>query len=189
MMISVCVIGYSDVASDFISRFKALSYYKKRNSDTEGVRVHAVYVADTDLLNKEYVCRYELRDNFANVLADGTEKTNKENSIGNDLEWLLDSDGHDMVFEAVDTPDEEYFDTLLALIFKGYWVVVTSEMFKDQRWDELQAASTASGGRLSKYETLDDLFTDIDAEYKSRLDRHRKNLYEESLTVKPCGLP
>lgn len=188
MMISVCVLGYSEVASEFVSRFKSLGYYKKRNSDTEGVRVHTMYVDDPELLSKDYVCRYELRGNFANVLADGTEKTNKENSIGNDLEWLLSSDGHDMIFEAAEDP-EIYFETLLELASRGYWVVVTSDLFKGDKWDILESASRASGGRLSKYETLTDLFTEIDSEYRSRLDRHRKNLYEESLTAKPCGLP
>jgi hypothetical protein len=147
-----------------------------------------MYVNDPDLLTRDYVCRYEIRGNFANVLLDGTEKTNKENSIGSDIEWLMESDGHDMVVEATNN-SEDYLETLLGLIAKGYWVVVTSDIFKNEKWGILESASRASGGRLSKYETLGSLFDDIDIEYKTRLDRHRKNLYEESLTVKPCGLP
>lgn len=188
MMISVCVLGCSEAASEFVSRFKSLGYYKKRNSDTEGVRVHTMYVADPELLSKDYVCRYELRGNFANVLADGTEKTNKENSIGNDLEWLLSSNGHDMVFEAAEDP-EKYLDALIGLAAKGYWVVVSSEVFKGKYWDVLTETANASGGRVSTYGLMYELFNEIDVEYKTRLERHRKNLYEESLTAKPCGLP
>lgn len=188
MMISACVLGYSEKSIDFVTRFKELSYYKKRNSDTEGVRVHTMYVNDSDLLTRDYVCRYETRNNFANVLADGTEKTNKENSIGSDLEWLLASDGHDMVFEAAEDP-EKYVDALIGLAAKGYWIVVTSDLFKGEYWDQLNEAASASGGRVSTYELMYELFNEIDAQYKNRLERHRKNLYEESLTAKPCGLP
>lgn len=188
MMISACVLGYSDIATDFVARFKELSYYKKRNSDTEGVRIHTMYVNDPDLLTRDYVCRYEIRNNFANVLADGTEKTNKENSIGNDLEWLLASDGHDMVFEAAEDPGK-YVDALIGLAAKGYWIVVTSELFKGEHWEILNETANAAGGRVSTYELMYELFNEIDSEYKSRLERHRKNLYEESLTAKPCGLP
>lgn len=188
MMISACVLGYSDVSVDFVTRFKELSYYKKRNSDTEGVRVHTMYVNDPDLFNREYVCSYEVRSGFANVLADGTEKTNKENSIGNDLEWLLASDGHDMVFEAAEDP-EKYVDALIGLAAKGYWIVVTSELFKNEYWDQLNEAANASGGRVFTYGFMYELFSEIETVYKNRLEFHRKKLYEESLTAKPCGLP
>lgn len=187
-MISACVLGYSDVAAEFVSRFKSLTYYKKRNSDTEGVRVHAIYVNDPDLLSREFVYRYETAGNFSNVLKDGTEDDRKETPIGNDLEWLLSSDGHDMVFEAAED-SEKYVDALIGLAAKGYWIVVSSEIFKGEYWDQLESLTKSSGGRLSKYETMDELFAEIDARYISRLEHHRKNLYEESLTAKPCGLP
>jgi hypothetical protein len=188
MMISACVLGYSKLANEFISRFKSLSYYKKRNSDTEGVRIHTMYVNDPDLLDRDYVCRYELKGSFANVLADGTEKTNKESSIGNDLEWLISSNGHDTIFEATDE-DPSYLDTLVKFASRGYWVILTSEVYKNDNWEILVDASRNGMGMITKCNSISDLFVDIDLEYKARLDIHRKNLYEESLTAKPCGLP
>jgi hypothetical protein len=188
MMISACVLGYSEIAIDFVTKFKALSYYKKRNSDTEGVRIHTMYVDDPELLTRDYVCRYEARGNFANVLADGMEKTNKENSIGNDLEWLLSSDGHDTIFEATNE-DPNYLDTLVNLANRGYWIILTSDIYKKDNWDYLVDASRSGMGMITKCNSIDNLFVDIDLEYKARLDHHRKNLYEESLTAKPCGLP
>lgn len=188
MMISACVLGYSDTAAEFVYKFKNLSYYKKRNSDTEGVRVHAVYVNDPDLLSRSYVYRYETAGNFSNVLRDDTEEGKKETPVGNDLEWLLSSDGHDMVFEAAEEP-EKYVDALIGLAAKGYWIVVSSALFKSEYWDQLEGLAKSSGGRISRYDTIDELFSEINAQYQSRLEHHRKNLYEESLTVKPCGLP
>lgn len=187
-MISACVLGYSPIAMEFISRFKALPYYKKRNSDTEGVRIHTLYVNDPDLLSRDYVHRYEGRNGFSNVLADGTQESNKESSVGNDTEWLLSSDGHDVIVEATNS-DESYLDTLIALAKRGYWVILTSDVYKTTFLDTLLTASADGSGRVSSYESMDSLFEELGTVYTSRLTQHRKVLYEESLTAKPCGLP
>lgn len=187
MLISACVLGYGAVSQEFVRRFKELSYYKKRDSDTEGVRIHIVYEDDPNLLDRPYVYRYETQDNFSNVLNDGDQETKKEVCIGNDTDWLLSSDGHDLVFEAVDDPDR-YLETLLALIGRGYWVIVTSDRYKTELWPTLEAAAKSSEAKLSTYENFDELFGKLDTEYRARLDLHRKNLYSESLNATPCGL-
>ncbi len=187
MLISACVLGYGAVSQEFVRRFKELSYYKKRDSDTEGVRIHIVYEDDPNLLDKPYVHRYEIQDNFSNVLNDGDQETKREVCIGNDTEWLVNSDGHDLVFEAVDDPNK-YLDTLLALIGRGYWVIITSDMYKTELWNTLEDAANSSGAKLSTYENFYELFDKLDAEYRARLDLHRKNLYSESLNATPCGL-
>lgn len=187
MLISVCVLGYSEIAKEFVEKFKSLPYYKKRDSDTEGVRVHLVYVDDPDLLEKDFVYRYEKKDNFANVLNDGDQETKREVTVGNDTKWLLESDGHDMVFEAVDDVDA-YFETLLGLIRRGYWTILTS-VYEDWQIKSIQAAAQESGARVDYLQKLEDAFVEIDVEYQTRLKRQREVLYNKSLEATPCGLP
>jgi len=186
MLMSACVLGYGELGSDFVSKFKALSYYKKRDSDTEGVRVHIVYVNDPDLLSRDYVHRYETVDNFSNVLNDGDQETKKEVCVGNDTTWLLESNGHDFVLEATGGAGG-YFDTLLALIRRGYWTILTS-VYEDWQMNSIRAAADEGGARVDYIQDLDSVFVEIDNEYQTRLKRHREVLYQESLSATPCGL-
>jgi hypothetical protein len=186
MLISSCVLGYGDTAKEFVSRFKSLPYYKKRDSDTEGVRVHTVYVNDESLLDKEYVYRYKKNNNFSNVLNDGDQETKREVSVGNDSKWLLGSDGHNMIFEAVDGA-KGYFDTLLALIRRGYWTILTST-YEDWQMKSIKAAADEGNALVVYAEDIDEVFEQIDSDYQARLKQHRENLYKESLEATPCGL-
>ena len=190
MILSVVVLGYEDSAKTFIAKFKELSYYKKRDSDREGVRISSVHVEDPELLSSEYVYRYELsqEEGFANVLKDGDQETKKEINIGNDTAWLLSSDGHDTIFEAVDDVDT-YLDLLVNLINKGsHWVFLTSNYTEEQK-AKINEASLVSGARVVYEPNLEKIMEDIDVEYKSRVDAYRKKLLEQSLTETPCGVP
>lgn len=187
MLISACVLGYGQMSKDFVSRFKSLPYYKKRDSDTEGVRVHVVYVDDPELLEEDFVHRYEKQDNFANVLNDGDQETKREVTVGNDTKWLLESNGHDMVFEAVDDVDQ-YLESLLGLIRRGYWTILTST-YTDDQWEAIVAAAEDGNAIVTLRHSLDEVFADIDAEYQVRVKRQRENLYKDSLEATPCGLP
>lgn len=187
MILSVCVLDYTPKSIDFINKFKSLKYYKKRESDTEGVRIHTVYVHDPDLLDRDFVFRYETENNFANVLNDGTQQTKKENSIGNDKTWLLESNGHDTIVEAVSDP-ESYLDTLLSLISKGYWTNITSPEYKTTYKSEIEQAARLSGAIVQYWDSIDDLMRAIDQEYESRVKLQRERLKQESLDSIPCGL-
>lgn len=190
MILSVVVLGYEDTAKNFIAKFKELAYYKKRDTDSEGVRISSVHVEDPNLLDAEYVYRYEMSQElgFANVLKDGDQESKKEIHIGNDTTWLLSSNGHDTIFEAVGSV-EIYFDLLVSLISKGpHWVFLTSNYTEEQK-AKINEASLVSGARVVYEPNLEKIMEDIDVEYKSRVDAYRKKLLEQSLTETPCGVP
>ena len=189
MLISVCVLGGTEVSTKFSSRFKELPYYKKRDSDTEGVRVHTTYVDDPFLLETNLVYRYEVDSgNFANVLNDGHQKTKKESSIGNDRAWLLESNGHDVIVEAVDDADR-YLDTLVMLIKKGYRAYITSREYADKYWNLLLDAAIEGGTTITYCTDIDELMDLLDEWYQQKLDIQRNNLLEDSYNAPQCGLP
>lgn len=190
MILSVVVLGYEDTAKSFVAKFKELPYYKRRDTDSEGVRISSVHVEDPNLLTAEYVYRYEISYElgFANVLKDGDQESKKEINIGNDATWLLSSNGHDTIFEAVDNV-ENYFDLLVDLISQGsHWVLLTSNYTEEQK-SKINDAASESGARIIYESNLEKIMEDIDTEYKSRVTAHRKELLEESLTETPCGVP
>lgn len=188
MLLSACVLGYTDLSAEFISRFKKLPYYKKRDSDTEGVRIHVVHVEDSDFLERPYIYRYQKDDNYSNVLNDGDQGRAKEVCIGNDRDWLLESNGHNLIVEVSEDPDI-YLDILLNLISKGYWTIITSDKFKTRYLAQITEAASASGAKLSIVSDLDSVFELLDAEYTTRLAHHRKVLMEQAALAKPCGFP
>lgn len=187
MIISACILGNTEVSAEIVSKFKALSYYKKRDSDTEGIRIHVSYVDDPDLLNSDITFRYELANgNFANALNDGTQRTKKESTISNDKQWLLLSDGHDTVIEASEDP-EKYLDILIDLIKKGYDVYITSRVYADKYWKYLEDASSGSGATITYCDNIPSLFGLLDEKYRNKLALQRKNLVEDSYNATPCG--
>lgn len=190
MIISVVILGYEDLAKDFIVKFKSLTYYKKRDSDSEGVRISSVHVENADLLDAEYVYRYEISEQkgFANVLSDGDQETSREVNIGNDSTWLLGSDGHDTVFEAVDDL-ENYFDTLLELIRKsGHLIFLTSNYSEEQK-AKISEAAEENNATVIFESNLESIMETLDTRYSERLLAHRRQLLEESLSATPCGIP
>ena len=139
MITSVCVLGYSAEAVDFVTEFKKAKYYKKRDSDTEGVRVHVVYAEVDNLEKTKLLHRYQMENgNFANVLKDGDQMTKREVTLSNDREWLIESDGHDTIVEMAENPDK-YYLTLLDLIKDGYSIHLTSKKFTKDYLKEITA--------------------------------------------------
>jgi hypothetical protein len=188
MLISVCVLGGTELGRSFTSEFKQLPYYKKRDSDTEGVRVHTTYVDDSFLLDSDLVYRYQLSDgNYANVLNDGYQKTKKESSIGNDRDWLFESNGHDVIVEAVDDVDK-YLETLIHLIKKGYRTYITSRAYADKYAGILEAAAAEGRTTVTYCDTVHNVVGLLDEWYSLKLSSQRKNLLEDSYNAPPCGL-
>ena len=190
MITSVCVLGYSEEAINFISEFKKVKYYKKRDSDTEGVRIHVLYAEVDDLSKTNLLHRYEMAggENYANVLRDGDQETKKEVTFSNDREWLIESNGHDTIVEMAESPDE-YYLTLLDLIKNGYSVHLTSKKFTEDCLEEIISLAARSNSKVTVHDSVSSVLATLDDEYKNKLDRHRKNLYIDSLDAPPCGLP
>lgn len=187
MLISACVLGYTDIAKEFVKKFKATSYYKKRDSDVEGVRVHVVYLETSDLSSSGFLYRYEKNNgNYANVLNDGDQQTKKEVTLSNDRKWLLESDGHDTIIEASDNPDK-YYLTLLELIKKGFTVHITSPKYKEQYIEEILLFAEQSGSTIHLHEDVKSILKTLDDEYKEKLNRQRKNLLDDSYESVQCG--
>jgi hypothetical protein len=188
MLISVCVLGGTELARCFTSEFKQLPYYKRRDSDTEGVRIHTTYIDELSLLSSDLVYRYQLANgNYANVLNDGYQKTKKESSIGNDRDWLLDSNGHDTIVEAVDDADK-YLETLVHLIKKGYRTYITSRAYAE-RYAKILEEAAAEGETVVTYcDTIREVVGLLDKWYVVKLASQRKNILEDSYNAPQCGL-
>jgi hypothetical protein len=188
VLISVCVLGSSQGALDFISNFKSLKQYKKRDSDTEGVRIHVLYAENPNLLKSPITFRYQLEDgNYANVLNDGTKGSNKESTVSNDREWLLESNGHDTVVEAAENPDK-YYLTLLELVRKGFSIYLTSPRFTEDYIEEILAVAKDGGAKVYTHSDIYSALASLQKEYEDKLAFQRRKLLEESYTVEPCGL-
>lgn len=181
MILSLAVLGYESKAKNFISKFKNLSYFVRRASDTESVRIHAVHVFDDTFDTRDDVYSYVADEDTGNrrhVLNDQTQETKKETCIGNDVEWLVESDGHNVVVELSDEHTEDYLKIVRELALKGHLVCVTSSSIADSLKEE----------NVLVFEDENAVFSFLEEEYQVRLAQHRKNLYEESLTETPCGL-
>lgn len=188
MLLSICVIGVTTDSMDFTGRFKSLKYYKKRDSDTEGVRIHVTFADDDNLLESNFTYRKELSDgNFANLLNDGTQGTKKESTISNDTSWLLESNGHDTVVEMSEDVDK-YLDILVTLLKRGYETYITSRVYADNYWKVLEDAAIEGNTRVIYCDDMYCLLGKLDQRYQQKLDHQRKNLLEDSYTATPCGL-
>jgi len=188
MITSLCVLGYGKEVKEFVQEYKKVKYYKKRDSDTEGVRVHVVYAAVNDLAATNMLVRYNLGDgNFANVIQDGDQKTKREVTFSNDREWLIDSDGHDTIVDISDTPDK-YYLTLLDLITPGRSVHLIRKKFTENYLEEITSLAKERNARVTLHDGIESVLVSLDEEYKEKLNLHRKKLYEESLESTPCGL-
>lgn len=187
MITSICVLGYGKEALEFVQEYKKVKYYKKRDSDTEGVRVHVVYAAVNDLSSTNMLFRYNLGDdNYANVLRDGDQKTKREVTFSNDRDWLIESDGHDTIVDVSDAPDK-YYLTLLDLIKPGRSIHLIRKKFTEKYLEEITLLAKDRNARVTLHEGIDSVLATLDAEYKDKLESHRKNLYKDSLDVEPCG--
>ena len=190
MITSICVLGCSKEALEFVKEYKKVKHYKKRDSDTEGARVHVVYAEVPDLARTGLLHRYAIKngENYANVLLDGDEETKKEVTFSNDKEWLIDSNGHDTVVEMVENPGK-YYLTLLSLLKNGYSVHLTSPKFTKDYLEEITLLAKQNNARVTIHDDMQSVLASLDAEYQEKLTSYRKSLYQDSLEAPPCGLP
>jgi hypothetical protein len=126
MLISIALLGFGEVGKRV--------YEKLKRDDGFGIdfRVHVVQVTDVT------------KHNPATINSNGWMVVNDENSedqikrvtIGDDLEWLLQSEGHDTVIDCT-SYSEESKDLVMALLRRGYLLHTCSKELVSKHWEEL----------------------------------------------------
>jgi hypothetical protein len=186
MLLSICVLGYGDIAREFVKKYKNLNYYKISDSDTLGVRVHAVHVLDNKNSKYSGVSHtYDSGDgDFFSVLKDGTEESNKETPFGSDAGWLLETDGHRTVVEFSDGDAAQYLEVLKGQIKKHFDVHITTPEIAAHR-EELKSLAEEVGASIYFYsgdDVVDTLMEYLESKYQSEKE---KKLTDETGA---CGL-
>lgn len=153
MMLSLNVLGYGPVGQAFVKKYKALDYYKLDDFDRTKVRIHTVVVRDNHNSKYDEVkAVYErMPEGIFCCLKDGTEATEQETPLCDDIPWLMATTGHDVVtdFMAYSQSGKEL---LLQQISKGYWTLLCGKEVVKNHWQEiLETAKNAEneGARLS----------------------------------------
>jgi len=136
MLVSICLLGYGAVAKEVYSRLKSMPGY-----GTEW-RLHTIYVP-----NKDKYPDVKQNSEWQWKIDDETFNTELETSIGDDLDWLLASDGHDTVVDCTPyTP--ESFSLISKLLAKGYWLHTCSKGLVQFKWQELVEIARASKSKI-----------------------------------------
>lgn len=136
MLISAAILGYGAVGKAVVKRLQALEGYG------EDFRIHTIYVPD--------MSRYpemQQNDDFQWKLKDEWWGTENPTAVGDDLEWLIQSDGHDTVIDCAPYTDESR-DLIYKLISKGYWLHTCSKGLVQREWKELIDAGNESGSMI-----------------------------------------
>jgi len=146
MTTSIAFLGYNDVAKALISKIKNLDSYSK------DIKVHCIHVRDSKA-QKYLDISTVVEDrpgNFLQVLLDGTEYTDRFTPMGNDVEWLLDSNGHNLIIDCMSYNEDS--KNLIFDLMKGdrhfYYFFLNKDLVKNH-WKELLASAKKYGCRLS----------------------------------------
>ena len=150
MMLSFCVLGYGPMGQEFTKRVKALDYYKVEDSDTNKVRVHTIVVPNisSDKYDELRFSYERSPEGTFRCLNDGTQMTTKETPICDDLPWLMETDGHDVVMDFM-SYNKYAKKILLQQISRGYWTPLCGKEMVKNHWKEILATAKESGARLS----------------------------------------
>jgi len=178
MLMSILVLGYGAAARDFVARFKSSELYKTSDLDPDKARIHVVHVADNeDPRYAKYITKHDFADgNIMTILKDGTEHGDNQTPFGDDLEWLLASDGHDTVVELEDGNTTWLKQVLPSLARKGCGIYLTNKDLSDELGESLVAASkegsedTGKPGfvEVKSANDLDELITTLENIIKDR---------------------
>lgn len=191
MTTSVCVLGYGPVGQALVKKLKSYEEYGNK------FRVHCIHVTDSaadKYSNLTTVIQYEDHGNLR-VLADGTEDTERFTPFGSDLEWLLDSKGHNIVVDCM-----SYNDKAVKLIFnlvkKGnkFRYIIADKKLTEGHAGDLETLAMTEGGAFNfkpAYEIgIENVVNKI---YEDIVDQHKielKSAKEEELRLSApaCGL-
>lgn len=146
MPTSVCVLGYGPVAQAVVKKIK----------DTDGYnvnfRVHCAHVRDNKAEKYKNLTTVieDTKDNWLTVLADGTENTPNRTPLNDDVDWLLNSFGHNVVVDCT-SYNEDSTKLVFDLIAKGnkfYYMFSNKELVKNY-WKALIQDIKIYGGQIS----------------------------------------
>jgi hypothetical protein len=126
MLISIALLGFGDVGKKV--------YEKLKRDEGFGIdfRVHLVQVRDVSKYNPVVINS----NGWMVVNDENSSDPIKRVTIGDDLEWLLQSDGHDTVIDCT-SYSEESKDLVMALLRRGYWLHTCSKELVAKHWEEL----------------------------------------------------
>ena len=143
MLISIALLGFGEVGKKV--------YEKLKRDDGFGVdfRVHVVQVRD--------LAKYKpaiINSNGWMVIDDENAKDPiKRVTIGDDLEWLLQSEGHDTVIDCT-SYSEESKDLVMALLRRGYWLHTCSKELVSKHWEELLNICSETPGAKAIFNSI-----------------------------------
>ena len=145
MMISLNVMGYGPMGQALVKKFKNLEYYKVDDFDRTKVRVHTVVIRDNN--NPKYdnlKAVYErIPEGIFCCLGDGTETTSRETPLCDDIPWLEQTNGHDVIVDVM-SYNEEAKNLVLQQIGRGYWGIMCNKELVKNHWQELLEVAKTS---------------------------------------------
>jgi homoserine dehydrogenase len=136
MEISICLLGFGKVGKAFYKQIKEVPGFG------EDFRVHTVVITD---LEKHPEVGFN--DMEAWSINDETFNTSKQTSIGDDIEWLLESDGHDVLVDTFSF-SEESKDLTLKLLSKGYWLYTCNTELAKNHWKDVLDVAEKSNAKV-----------------------------------------
>jgi homoserine dehydrogenase len=125
MLVSLCILGFGAVGKEVYRQLKAVPGF---NVDW---RIHTIYVPDMSKYAEA-----KKNSNHQWKINDETFETELETTIGDDLEWLLSSDGHDTVVDCTPYSDGSR-ELVFNLLNRGYWLHACSKGLVSNHWKEL----------------------------------------------------
>jgi len=170
MATSICILGYGKLARSLVSKIKS---YEDYNNE---FKLHCIHVRDSnDPKYQDLITTIEYtKDNWLQVLADGTENTDRFTPFGGDLEWLLDSGGHNIVVDCMDY-NEDSKNLIFDMIKKGnkFYYIIPDPVMRDLHKDYLQSLLTIHGGQINfDSSEVTGIPAVIDVIYDQVLERH-----------------
>jgi homoserine dehydrogenase len=126
MLISIALLGFGAVGKEVYKKLKLVDGFG------EDFRIHIVQVQDVSNYNPVIINS----KGWMVIDDENSEDEGKRVTIGDDLEWLVESDGHDTVIDC--TPySEKSKDLVLTLLKRGYWLHTCSKELVSKHWNEL----------------------------------------------------
>lgn len=136
MFISIALLGFGHVGKEVYKRLREIPGYM------EDFRIHVIQIPN---LENYPVARDE---NWHNWLDDESFGTDKQVSIGDDVDWLIASDGHDTIVDCM-SYEESSKKLIFDLAAKPHWILTCSKELVNKHARELITTAKASGARLS----------------------------------------
>lgn len=136
MTISIALLGFGAVGKEVYKQLQEVSGFM------DEFRIHVIQVPD---LSNYSVAK---DDNWYNWLGDESFGTAKQVTIGDDTEWLIDSDGHDTVVDCT-SYNEASKQLVFDLLAKGHWLITCSKELVSNHWRELVEIAKKSNGSIS----------------------------------------